>query len=110
MPQLPQPPSKRRTQVRVDNLDELYNRLLSDKRLAQVHVTSASPERDLCAVVQEVLDDFVVDVFHPRSLRRVTWGQQTSGDPIPRIEIGSHYYYPDHIICRKNFTVAIEIK
>ena len=110
MPSLPQPPSKRRTQARMDTLDELYNRLLSDKRLAQIRITSASPEHDLCAVVQEVLDDFVRDVFHPRSLRKVTWGQQTSGDPIPRVEIGSHSYYPDHIIWRKDFTVAIEIK
>ncbi len=92
MPSLPQPPSKRRTQARMDTLDELYYRLLSDKRLAQIRIISASPEHDLCAVVQEALDDFVRDVFHPRSLRKVTWGQQTGGDPIPRVEIGSHYF------------------
>jgi hypothetical protein len=105
MPQLPRPPSKRRTQARIKKLDALYNKLLSDPRL-QICTT----ERDLCLKVQEVLDDFVKETFRPRSLRNVTWGQQTSNASIPRVEVGSHNYYPDHIIWRNDFTIAIEIK
>ena len=110
MPQLPHPPSKRRTQARIKKLDALYTKLLSDPRLGQIHITSATAEHDLSKEIQKVLDDFTMDTFRPRSLRKVTWGQQTANASMPRVEIGSHYYYPDHIIWRRDFTMAIEVK
>lgn len=111
MPQLPPPPSKRRTMSRVTRLEQLCARLYEDPRLGEI--TTESPtfsEREICLRVQAVLDDYVRESFRPRVLRDVTWGQTCNGGPMPCVDLGGHRYYPDHIVLRQDFSVALEIK
>lgn len=111
MPQLPPPPSKRRTASRIEKLDLLYARLRQDRRLTEI--TSTSPtfsEREICTHVQIVLDDYVQEVFQAKEPRKLTWGQISSGEPMPCVEVAGHRYFPDHIILKRDFSIAIEVK
>lgn len=111
MPSLPLPVSKRRTLARVRRIDQLAAMLQSDVNLGQIHVnTPGSAERVLSLAVQQVLDRFVLATFKPRNVRAVTWGQVSGARAIPRVELGAHSYYPDHIIWKNDFTVAVEVK
>jgi hypothetical protein len=111
MPQLPRPPSRRRTAARIAKLENLYFKLLSDKRLDRVEVSNPKlAESAVCTVVQELLDEYVRETFNPGLLRQVTWAEHTHGIAIPRVELGNHSYYPDHVISRRGFTIAIEVK
>ena len=111
MPQLPPPPSKRRTEARVSKLEQLCDRLLTDPRLGEITTESPSfSERVICQHVQAVLDDYVRESFRPKVLRDVTWGQVSNGSPMPCVELAGHHYYPDHIILKRDFSVALEVK
>lgn len=111
MPQLPPPPSKRRTAARVEKLEQLCGRLYEDDRLAII--TTSSPtfsEREICERVQAVLDDYVQEVYRPIMLHKVTWGQSSGGSSMPCVEIAGHRYFPDHIVLKNGFSIAIEVK
>jgi hypothetical protein len=111
MPQLPPPPSKRLTAARSAKIEYLIEQLQTDARLAQVTTLNATfSERDICLQVQAVLDDGVKALFRPRVLRSVTWSQGSGNKPIPRVELGGHAYYPDHIIWRGDLSIAVEVK
>lgn len=111
MPQLPPPPSRRQTKARITKLEQLCERLLHDPRLDEITTTDPTfSERVICRQVQAVLDDFVQATFNPRALRALTWGQTCNDKAVPRIEVGGHKYYPDHIILKRDFSVAFEVK
>jgi hypothetical protein len=112
MPQLPPPPSRRKTAARLEILDALYHALSDDSRLGEITARDAAfSERLLCSHVQSVLDDAIHKIFRPRTLRTVTWGPTHPASPaIPCIEIGPHRYYPDHAIVRNDFSIAVEVK
>jgi hypothetical protein len=111
MPQLPPPPSKRRTAARQEKLFALEEMLLTDPRLGEI--TTESPtcsERDLCIHMQQVLDDYVCRYIRRRAIRDITWGQISGSDSMLCVEIAHHRYFPDHIIKHGDFTIALEVK
>jgi len=111
MPQLPPPPSKRRTASRLAKLDCFYNELKENPRLNEITTTNPTfSEREICLHVQAILDDCVQTLFRPRVLRDVTWSQTANSRPMPRVEAGGHSYYPDHIVLKNDFSIAIEVK
>lgn len=111
MRSLPLPVSKRRTLQRVDQINRLCDRLLTDPHLSQVSITNpAAPESHICKHVQDVLNDFVNVTFRPRHLHKVTWMGEGGKGPMPNVQIGGHRYFPDHIVWRNDFTVAFEVK